>query len=151
VILEQTTTFDTIKEADTLIVYHSCSTNKLKERFNNNPDKNIHAGTLLQALCRADYKINDEELYKKAYVYEIKIELDGVCPDLVKDDGKDSDSSMEDTYKSNWNILVYKNVGEGRVEDENLSVIILNKKVIKSVKLHSKWNGKTLEQELYPN
>lgn len=148
-ILQQNTTFENIKESDTLIVYHSCSTKKLKERFKNNPDKNIHAGTLVQALHRADYKINDEGLYKKSYVHEIHLKLSQVYPKLVKDDGKNSDSSMEDSYKSKWNILVYKNVGEGYIEDQNLSVIILNKDNIKKIKLHSEWDGKKLEEKLY--
>lgn len=148
-ILEQNTPFDKIKELDTLIVYHSCSTKKLKERFKDNPDKNIHAGTLIQALFRADYKINDAGLYKKCYVHEIHLKLNNLYPNLVKDDGKNSNTSMEDTYKSNWDILVYKNMGEGYIDDENLSVIILNKNSIKKIKFHSEWNGIKLEEELF--
>ena len=132
-ILEQNTTLEQIKNTDTLKVYHSCSTENLAERFKASPNKNIHAGTLYQALDRADYKINDEELYDTAYIHEITINLNGLYPKLVKDDGENANSDMENRYKIYWNVLVYKNVGEGRIKDQNLSVIILNKKNILSV------------------
>ena len=148
-ILEQNTTLEDIKSSDKLIVYHSCSTKDLNSRFINNPNKNIHAGTLLQAVYRADYKINDEGLYTTSYIHQIHLNINDLYPNLVKDDGGNSNSFMEDTYKSNWNLLVYKNVAEGHIENQNLSVIILNKSIIEKVEYHSEWDNEKIEKYLY--
>lgn len=148
-ILEQNTSFDDIKKSDKLIVYHSCSVRDLRDRFSKNKDKNIHAGTLLQAMHRADFKINDECLYDKAYIHEIHLNLEGLCPKLTKDDGCNSNVLLEDSFKSKWNILCYKNVSEGYIRENNLSVIILNKDNITDILFHSEWNGEDLEKSLY--
>ena len=144
-ILEQNTFFNEIKNSSRLTVYHSCSVPNLNKRFKNNPDKNIHAGTLYQAICRADYKVNDEELYDEICIHEIDISLEGLYPKMVIDDGENANSIKEDKFKPKWNLLVYKNVGEGDIRDNNLSVIILNKSNILSVKLYGFFNGEELE------
>lgn len=147
-ILDNNTKFEDLKNLDTINVFHSCSTDNLIKRFEDNPDKNIHAGTLYQAIDRADYKINDEELYHTAYIYEITVSLNGLKEELVIDDGERANSDFEDTFKKDYNILAYKNVGEGNVKYENLSLIILNKCNILSIKLHSVMNGEQIRNEL---
>jgi hypothetical protein len=131
---------------DHLKVYHSCSiADNLHQRFKIS-NKNIHAGSMIQAIWRADYKVNDQETYAKAYVHEILIELGNVLPELVNDAGFDVDQDQEDIHKPMWDTLLYHNTGEGFANRENLSVIILNKNNIKNITLHSTWRSDDLKQ-----
>jgi hypothetical protein len=95
-----------------------------------------HAGTLQQALIRADYMINDEEKYDEYYLYELIIRLGRIYPSLLKDDGSnhgyDYISDMKD-----YDTAFYKNTGEGDIRNENLSIIIINPDSITSSKMSS--------------
>jgi hypothetical protein len=144
-ILNEHTQISEILNNKKIIVYHSCSfKGNLFSRLAIKPNKNIHTGSLFQTLWRADYKVNDNEDYLVSYVYEIIIETNKIYPNLIKDEGYNVNQSEEDKYKKDWDILIYKNTGEGFVKDENLSIIILNKNIIKSAKLHSEWNSAKL-------
>lgn len=131
---------------DALLVYHSCSIeNGLRQRFAAS-NKNIHAGSLIQAIWRADYKVNDQEAYPIAYIHKIIFKLGNVYPKLVDDFGYDVDQADEDKYKPSWHTLLYHNTGEGFADRNNLSVIILNKNNILSIDLHSKWTADDLKR-----
>lgn len=132
-------------EYDALRVYHSCSMQSgVLERFNKS-HKNIHAGPLVQAIWRADYKVNDQEAYPVAYIHEIVFKLGNVCPFLMSDPGYDVDQEQEDAYKPRYDTVLYHNTGEGFADRPNLSVIILNKNNIASVKFHSKWDAQSIQ------
>lgn len=151
-ILNQNTTKQELLNNKNIKVYHSCSfEGDFFSRINSKPHKNIHVGSLFQAIWRADYKVNDNEDYNTSYVYELNINPDKVYPNLIKDEGYNVDQSEEDKYKKDWDILIYKNTGEGYTKDENLSIIILNKNIIKSAKLHSEWNSAKLKNYFLDN
>lgn len=140
--LNETTTKTELLNSNKIKVYHSCSfKGDFFSRIKNKPEKNIHAGSLFQAIWRADFKVNDNQDYNISYVYELILEPTKIYPDLILDEGYNVDQSEEDKYKKNWDILIYKNTGEGYIKDENLSIIILNKDIIKSVNIHSEWDS----------
>ena len=140
-------------ERDVLKVYRSSAVktvDSLWEAFQSS-NKNIHAGSFIQAIWRADYKINDEEEYDKAYVYEITFKLGKIYPELIHDSGYDVDQVNEDKYKPQYDTLLYHNTGEGFSDRENLSVIILNKNNIEKIELHSAWTSDTLKDYAQKN
>lgn len=130
---------------DLLRVYHSCSiATGLAERFAQS-HQNIHAGSLIQAIWRADFKVNDQESYDVAYVHEIIFDGGNVYPRLIDDPGYNVDQADEDQYKPKWDTLLYHNTGEGFADRTNLSIIILNKRNIRSIRLHSTWDADALK------
>lgn len=141
--LEPNTSFQEIKKLTSIIVYHSCGVDNFV------PRENLHTGSFLQTLFRADYKINDEGLYKHGYVYKLEISLEGLSEELMLDDGFDSDISFEDSLKNKFNVVAYKNVAEGFKKDKNLSLLVLREKNIVSCKLDSIWSGPAIESYLY--
>lgn len=147
-ILERNTRFEDIKRRDIIKVYHSCSVLDIEKRFREYPDINIHVGSLYQALDRADYKLNDQDLYDVAYIHELEISLNGLFDHLIEDDGGSANSEEENKYKDRYNLLAYKNIAEGNRRDENLSLIILNKKNILNTRINFKLDREELEKEL---
>ena len=144
-ILGEQTTLKEIQQAKFLKVYRSSSSpDDSIKRSQQHADKNMHVGSYIQALDRADYKINDQEEYTTGYLHEIIIRINKLYPTLIVDHGYNVNQSEEDQYKLNWDILVYKNTGEGNVHTQNLSLIILNRDLIVSSRLHSKWTGDKL-------
>jgi hypothetical protein len=145
VILDRHTSKEELLKATEIVAYHSCSFNgDFLSRINNRPDKNIHAGSFFQAVWRADYKVNDNENYPVAYIYELVLAPKKICPELIPDSGYDVDQSEEDKFKPEYDLLVYHNTGEGHRHENNLSVIILDPKIIKSVKLYRSMNGEEI-------
>jgi hypothetical protein len=145
VILDRHTSKEELMQATEIVAYHSCSFNgDFLSRINNRPDKNIHAGSFFQAAWRADYKVNDNEDYPVAYIYELVLAPKKICPELLPDSGYDVDQSEEDKFKPEYDLLVYHNTGEGYSHENNLSVIILDPKIIKSVKLYRSMNGEQI-------
>jgi hypothetical protein len=149
-ILDRHTSKEQLTESTELVVYHSCSFNgDFLERIKNRPDKNIHAGSFFQAAWRADYKVNDNEDYPVAYIYELVLSPKKIYSELIPDSGYDVEQSEEDKFKPEYDLLVYHNTGEGYSHENNLSVIILDPKIIKSVKLHCSVNGYQATELLY--
>jgi len=125
------TKFLDVKGMEYLKVYRSSARpNK------HNYTEGSHAGTLQQALIRADYMINDEEKYDEYYLYELIIRLGRVYPSLLKDDGSDHGYDYVSDMKD-YDTAFYKNTGEGDIRNENLSVIIINPDSIISSKMSS--------------
>jgi hypothetical protein len=94
-----------------------------------------HAGTKQQALIRADYMVNDEEKYQKYFLYELLIDLGKVYPKLLPDDGSDHGYDYTLDLINKYDTAFYKNTAEGDIRNENLSIIIINPKMIKSNKM----------------
>jgi len=114
------TKFSDVKGMEYLKVYRSSARpNK------HNYTEGSHAGTLQQALIRADYMINDEEKYDEYYLYELIIRLGRVYPSLLKDDGSNHGYDFISDMKD-YDTAFYKNTGEGGIINENLSIIIIN-------------------------
>jgi hypothetical protein len=86
----------------------------------------IHAGTLQQALIRADYFLNDEETHKEYYLYELEIVLGKVYPQLESDNGENHGNDYYKDISKEYDTVIYKNTGEGNINDPNLSLVILN-------------------------
>jgi len=125
------TKFSDVKGMEYLKVYRSSARpNK------HNYAGGSHAGTLQQALIRADYMINDEEKYDEYYLYELIIRLGRVYPSLLKDDGSNHGYDYVSDMKD-YDTAFYKNTGEGDIRNENLSVIIINPDSIISSKMSS--------------
>jgi hypothetical protein len=123
------TTFDEIRNAKTIKTYRSSARNNSTYRFG------YHVGSKKQALIRADFMLNDEEKYNEYFLFELMLNVNRVYPELEMDDGSDHGASYGKDLKDNYDIIVYKNTGEGTIEDENLSLIILNPDVIISTQL----------------
>jgi hypothetical protein len=125
------TKFSNVESMKYLKVYRSSARpNK------HNYTEGSHAGTLQQALIRADYMINDEEKYDEYYLYELIIRLGRVYPSLLKDDGSDHGYDYISDMKD-YDTAFYKNTGEGDIRNENLSIIIINPDSIISSKMSS--------------
>jgi hypothetical protein len=117
-------TFDEARNAGSLKAYHSSM-----HKSNAGYRVGSHVGSKKQALIRADYMVNDEEKFDEYYLYELILKVEKVYPELLPDDGSDHGydyvSGMQD-----YELAFYKNTGEGSVNDENLSVIIIDPSVI---------------------
>jgi hypothetical protein len=83
-------------------------------------------GSKLQALIRADYMLNDEEKYEQYYLYEVILDVGKIYPKVHADDGSDHDISYGIDVSNDYDLIAYKNTGEGDIRRENLSLIILN-------------------------
>jgi hypothetical protein len=139
--------FDTVKNLDSIKVFRSSA--KLNKRTYN---VGCHFGTKQQALIRADYMVNDEQLYYKYYLYELEIKLGNVWPMLEFDDGFNHGSDYYLDMVKKFDTVIYKNQGEGNTNTHNLSIVILNNKSIKSnkmVKVLSKSYLSNIQNELY--
>jgi len=146
------TSFEELLKSDTITVYHSCSFNgDFLSRVKSRPDKNIHAGSLFQAVWRADFKVNDEEVYPISYIYELVLNPNKIYNELIPDSGENVDQADEDKYKSDYDLLVYHNTGEGHAHESNLSVIILDHSIIKSVRLYTSMNSEEITQYMKEN
>lgn len=151
-VLDRYTSFENILKSNTITVYHSCSfKGDFFQRISNRPDKNIHAGSLFQAVWRADFKVNDEEVYPVAHIYELVLEPKNIYKQLVIDNGEDVDQSNEDSYKEEYDLLVYHNTGEGHIHEPNLSVIILDHSIIKSARLYASMNSEQITKFMEEN
>lgn len=151
-VLDRHTSFEDLLKSNTITVYHSCSfQGDFFQRISNRPDKNIHAGSLFQAVWRADFKVNDEEVYPISYIYEIVLNPNKIYNELIHDSGENVDQQDEDRYKEDYDLLVYHNTGEGHAHEPNLSVIILDHSIIKSVRLFSAMNSDEITQYMEEN
>jgi len=151
-VLDRHTSFREVLNSNTITVYHSCSFNgDFFKRISSRPDKNIHAGSLFQAVWRADYKVNDEEAYPISYIYELVLQPERIYNQLIHDSGENVDQADEDSYKENYDLLVYHNTGEGHANESNLSVIILDHRIIKSVRLYASMNGEEIGKYMEEN
>ena len=151
-VLDRHTSFREVLDSNTITVYHSCSFNgDFFKRISSRPDKNIHAGSLFQAVWRADYKVNDEESYPISYIYELVLQPERIYNQLIHDSGENVDQADEDSYKENYDLLVYHNTGEGHKNESNLSVIILDHGIIKSVRLYASMNGEEIGKFMEEN
>lgn len=151
-VLDRHTSFQEVLNSNTITVYHSCSfQGDFFQRISNRPDKNIHAGSLFQAVWRADYKVNDEEVYPISYIYELVLNPKKIYNQLIHDSGKNVDQDEEDKYKKDYDLLVYHNTGEGHNHEPNLSVIILDHNIIKSVNLYAGMNSEEITQYMEEN
>lgn len=150
--IDRQTSFDEILKSDYITVYHACSFNgDFLSRVKSKPDKNIHAGSLFQAVWRADFKVNDEEVYPISYIYELVLNPKKIYNQLIHDFGENVDQQEEDKYKKDYDLLVYHNTGEGHNHEPNLSVIILDHNIIKSVRLHSAMNSEEISKYMDEN
>lgn len=146
VTLNQYTKFDEVLPLNTLRVYRSDSTPNKNKYYSG-----AHAGTKQQALIRADYMVNDEERYEQYYLYELTLSFNNIYPELVSDDGSNHSSNYVDEFKD-YDILFYKNTGEGDIRNENLSVIIVNPDIVIDSKVIDKLNSSylvSIQDELY--
>jgi len=110
-----------------------------------------HAGTKQQALIRADYMINDEGKYDTYYLYELIVSLGNIYPELLPDDGSDHGYDYVKDL-GNYDIAFYKNTGEGDARNENLSIIIIDPKIVQSSKIIQTLTGDyltSIQNELY--
>jgi hypothetical protein len=89
-------------------------------------ESGTHVGTLQQALIRADYFLNDEETHKEYYLYELEIGLGKVYPQLETDSGESHGNDYYKNIAQEYDTVIYKNTGEGNINDPNLSLVILN-------------------------
>lgn len=150
--IHRQTSFDELLKSDSITVYHSCSFNgDFLSRVNSRPDKNIHAGSLFQAVWRADFKVNDEEVYPISYIYELVLNPKKIYNELIIDSGENVSQADEDSYKKDYDLLVYHNTGEGHANEPNLSVIILDHSIIKSVRLYAAMNSEEITQYMKEN
>ena len=111
-----------------------------------------HAGTLQQALIRADYFLNDEETHDKYYLYELEIDLGRIYPQLENDEGENHGNNYYKNIARKYDTVIYKNTGEGNINDPNLSLVILNPSNIvssKRIKTLTPEYLKSLESYLY--
>jgi hypothetical protein len=141
--LDTNTSLEEIKKQKSIFAYHSTGLHVFE------PRENLHCGSLVQAVFRADYKINDEQLFDHAYIYKLHISLEGLLDDVILDDGYESNPNFEDVLKSKCNVALYKNVAEGYKKDKNLSLLVLNKRNIISYQNSSVWSGEEIETFLY--
>jgi hypothetical protein len=119
-----TTTFDEARNAGALKAYHSSM-----HKSNAGYRSGSHAGSKKQALIRADYMVNDEEKFDEYYLYELILKVENVYPELLPDDGSDHGYDYVAGMRD-YELVFYKNTGEGSVDDENLSVIIIDPSVV---------------------
>ena len=141
------TSFESIQNLDKIKVYRS-SARMNKTSYNSG----IHAGTKQQALIRADYMINDEGSHSRYYLYELEIKLDRVWPILETDDGQNHGNDYYKDISKDYDIVIYKNTGEGNIKNHNLSIVVLNSNVITSNKVVKTLTGgylDSIQDELY--
>ncbi|NBO22241.1 hypothetical protein EBU94_02715 [bacterium] len=145
-LLPNTNLFD-LKNSKKIKVYRSCA----------RPDKTtynsgFHAGTLQQALIRADYFLNDEETHDEYYLYELEIVLGRIYPQLEIDKGENHGSDYYAKIFKDYDTVIYKNTGEGNIENENLSIVVLNPQNVvssKKVKTLTKEYLSSIQDRLY--
>ncbi len=151
-ILDRHTSLEEVLDSKEVTVYHSCSFNgDFFKRISSRLDKNIHAGSLFQAVWRADYKVNDEESYPVSYIYELVLKPKRIYNQLIHDSGENVNQADEDRYKENYDLLVYHNTGEGHRNESNLSVIILDHSIIESSRLYASMNGEEIRKFMEEN
>jgi hypothetical protein len=141
------TKFQETLNIDTLKVYRS-SAKPNKQAY----ESGSHAGTKQQALIRADYMVNDEEKYQKYFLYELIIDLGRIYPKLLPDDGSDHGYDYTLDLIDKYDTAFYKNTGEGDIRNENLSIIIINPRSIKSDKMVGELTKEyllSIQEELY--
>lgn len=141
------TTFQSLKVQEKIKAYRS-SARPSKTSY----ESGSHAGTLQQALIRADYFLNDEESHDKYYLYELEIKLGRIYPKLESDSGENHGNSYYQNLAKDYDTIIYKNTGEGDIQNENLSLIILNPNNIISSKLIKTLTREyllSLQKELY--
>ena len=141
------TKFSDLKKQEKIKAYRS-SARPNKTTY----ESGSHAGTLQQALIRADYFLNDEESHDQYYLYELEINLGRIYPKLESDSGENHGNSYYQNLAKDYDTIVYKNTGEGDIQNENLSLIILNPSNIvtsKLVKVLSKEQLLSLQKTLY--
>ena len=127
------TTFEEIKEAGSIICYHSSD----KEDLNPVRD-GIHLGTKDQAVWRADYMVNDDQLFDEYNLHKVLLNVGRVYPDLIEDPGTDHGEEYKSELSAEYDTLVYINKAEGDSSKHlNLSLIALNTSNIKAVKFDS--------------
>lgn len=123
-ILTEYTTFKDILNLQRITCYHSTALDNLS--LKTIKDTPMHIGSKLQADFRADFYMCDNEDYDVFYLYKIIVVLKNVYPELVIDDGYNANLDLELQYKNKgYNFIVYKNVGEGNVKHQNLSLVAL--------------------------
>lgn len=144
--LEETVSFNEIKQSRYITAYHATNISSNLKQFieKSKIDRNLHVGSFLQAVDRADYKVNDEEEFDSAFIHEVIISKKRLCPVLVDDNEDDANVFYENSFKSKYDLLVYKNRVEGLVRERNLSLIVLNPKIIVQTRIHSIWKSKQL-------
>lgn len=125
------TTVKEILSSKRLKVYHASAQRVLEIE----ESKGLHVGSLEQALERADFYVNDEELFTEYYIHEVEI----IVPSVDKihvciDKGERADLFEETLHKQRYNLLMYRNVAEGDVKENNLSCVVLDKTYINSCK-----------------
>lgn len=141
------TKFSDLKSQEKIKAYRS-SARSNKTSY----ESGSHAGTLQQALIRADYFLNDEESHDKYYLYELEINLGRIYPKLESDSGENHGNSYYADLSKEYDTIIYKNSGEGDIQNENLSLIILNPLNIishKMIKVLTKEQLLSLQKELY--
>jgi hypothetical protein len=143
IILTADTDFIQLIDSDVVTAYHSSGYKNLT------PYPNMHCGDLKQALYRADYKMNDECLYNESYIYALDISLKGLSNELILDRGFKQDLLFEDSFKKEYNVLCYKNISEGDVYKNNLSLIVLNTNNILSMRIDNKWRASEVDRYLF--
>jgi len=144
--LSPTTALGDLENCEYLKVYRSSA----------RPNKNdytsgSHAGTKQQALIRADYMINDEEKYDTYYLYELLVKVGNVYPTLLPDDGSDHGYDYVKDL-GQYDLAFYKNTGEGDINNNNLSIIIINPAIVKSSKIIQELDSDyllSIQNELY--
>lgn len=144
-VLDRNTTQVELAKAGSIIAYHACASKEpFLTKIKSRPDLGVHAGSLFQAVWRADYKVNDEGDYDIAHIHELVIEPKSIYPKLVNDSGYDQDQQDENQYKGKYDLLLYHNTGEGHANESNLSVIILDHSIIKSARLYAAMNSEQI-------
>jgi len=140
-VLSPSTTLEDLMNTKTIKVYRSSAKpNKMYYKAG------FHAGTEDQAYRRADYQVNDEELYDRYYLYELILKVGNVYPKLVEDKGEDHGADFGSELSNEYDLLVYKNTGEGDYHNyENLSIIGLNPNNIVSSKMVKELSSEELE------
>ena len=138
--LTPTTTMDDIINSEQLICYHS------SDKLNLSINSQIHVGSKDQAMRRADYKVNDNEEFELYYLHKLIISPSRIYPKLIDDDGGDHESDIHSELSKDYDVVIYKNVGEGLSKKYiNLSLIILNPPIIKSIKMIEVLDGELLD------
>jgi len=151
-VLDRHTSQDQLMKATRIVAYHGCrSKDPFVAKIKKRPDVSIHAGSMFQAVWRADYKVNDEGDYDVAHIHELVIEPKSIYPKLVLDSGYDQDQQDEDQYKGKYDLLVYHNTGEGHAHEPNLSIIVLDHSIIKSSRLYAAMNADQLTKYMEEN
>jgi len=122
--LNSDTPFIKIKKVQSIIVFHVSSQSNLFKSLKSDP---MHVGSVIQALDRAYLHIVDNADYTEMYMYKIVLNVGRLYGQLVIDSGQNAATEMENSYKKRgYDTLVYKNRGEGCINRNNLSLVVLN-------------------------